>query len=333
MSTTSRTFSDVVSSPNAAARGRVVGGFCVLLTALGWGLNWPATKLLITACPPLSARGVCGIAASLILFGVAIARRESLVVPPGCRLRLGFSALLNVTIWMGGTTASLKWLPAGQAATLAYTMPIWVCLLAWPILGERPSVRHVLAIAMGIGGVATLFGPMILTFNPDSTPGVALALAAAVAFAVGTAHGKARPLPLGPFSLTAWQIGLGSIPLVIAGFTLETPDFAHLSLPAWLALGYTALVSMGLCYVTWFIARGRLSSLAAATGTLLTPVVGVAASALALGEALPPNQLVSLCLVAGGIMLAATAAVRPAGPVRDNSGGGRQARISSRAKR
>ena len=45
----------------------------------------------------------------------------------------------------------------------------------------------------------------------------------------------------------------------------------------WLALGYTAFVSMGACYLLWFAAVRRLTASSAAIGTLLTPVIGVAA--------------------------------------------------------
>src|ERR1700676_2570556 len=118
------------------SKARLIGLACVVFTALGWGLNWPATKFLLTACPPLSARGVSGVVASVLLFGFALSRGESLVVPRHLWGRLAAAGLLNVSAWMGLTTASLLWLPAGQAVTLAYTMPVWAALLAWPMLGD-----------------------------------------------------------------------------------------------------------------------------------------------------------------------------------------------------
>ncbi|HVZ06487.1 DMT family transporter [Rhodopila sp.] len=291
---------------------------CVAFTALGWGLNWPATKLLLAAFPPLSARGVSGCVACLILSVAAMMRRQSLTVPRRDWGWLVLGSLLNVTVWMGGTTASLRWLPAGQAATLAYTMPIWVCLLAWLILRETPRPRHILAIGMGMLGVIVLLGGGRLSPYRHDGPGLALALLSATSFAFGTVQAKARPLGLQPLALTAWQVGLGSIPLGIAGWLWEEPSFRGLPPFGWAVLGYTALVSMGLCYVTWFMARSRLSALGAATGTLLTPVIGVTASALLLGDSLGWSQLVSIGLVGGGILLSAqsTGASRPAGRER-----------------
>ena len=286
------------------ARSRVIGVVCVVVTAFGWGLNWPATKLLLTECPPLSARGVSGLVAGLILAGVALLRGETLVVPRHLWRRLVAAALLNVSAWMGLTTASLLWLPAGQAATLAYTMPVWATLLAWPILRERPAQRQIKAILLGIGGVVILVGGASLRLDPERLPGVALALLAAIFFAFGTVLSKRAPIPIPPIASTAWQVSIGCIPLLGAGLLFEHAHFAALRPIGWIALGYTAFVSMGLCYLLWFSAIRRLKASSAAIGTLLTPVIGVAASTLALGDPLSLTQAASLGLVVAGIVMA-----------------------------
>ncbi len=285
-------------------RVRMVGLACVVLTAFGWGLNWPATKFLLATCPPLSARGVSGLTASGILFLVAAAMGESLAVPRALWGRLAVAAVLNVSAWMGLTTVSLEWLPAGQAATLAYTMPVWTTLLAWPMLGERPAPRQIGAVVLGICGVVILAGSTIFHFDTARLLGVAIALSAAVLFAFGTVLSKRMPIPLPRVALTAWQVFLGCIPLLIAGLVFEQADFAAMPAVGWVALGYTAFVSMGACYLLWFAAVRRLTASTAAIGTLLTPVVGVAASTIALGDELVLSQLVSLALVVVGIALA-----------------------------
>jgi drug/metabolite transporter (DMT)-like permease len=216
--------------------------------------------------------------------------------------RVVVAALLNVSAWMGLTTASMLWLPAGQAATLAYTMPVWVVLLAWPMLSDRPSWRQIVAIALGICGVVALVGTAGLDLDAARWPGIALALTAAVLFAFGTVLSKRNPIPLPRITLTAWQVGIGCLPLLLVGLLFEHPHFAGLPLIGWAGLGYTALVSMGLCYLLWFAAVRRLKPSSAAIGTLLTPVIGVAASSLALGEALTIGQSISLALVVTGIM-------------------------------
>jgi drug/metabolite transporter (DMT)-like permease len=295
---------DTAQTSTGDKKSQILGLVCVVFTALGWGINWPATKFLLTECPPLSARGVAGLVAGLALFGVALSLGETLYVPRHLRGRLLAAALLNVSAWMGLTTASLLWLPAGQAVTLAYTMPIWATSLSWPMLGERPGARQIAAIVLGICGVVILVGSAGLGLDISRLPGIALALSAAGLFAFGTVLSKRIPIPLPGITLTAWQVGIGSLPLLLAGFLLEDANFGALPLVGWVALAYTALVSMGLCYMLWFAAVRRLRASSAAIGTLLTPVVGVAASALALGDPLTINQAVSLALVVAGIVLA-----------------------------
>jgi drug/metabolite transporter (DMT)-like permease len=285
-------------------KARLIGLACVIFTALGWGLNWPATKFLLTTCPPLSARGVAGLVAGAILFAFAASRGEALAVPRHLWGRLAGISLLNVSAWMGLTTASLLWLPAGQAATLAYTMPVWAALLAWPMLGDRPTPRQAAAIVLGIGGVIILVGGVRFRLDAATLPGVALAMAAAGLFAFGTVLSKRMPLPLPRLTLTAWQVFLGCIPLLVAGLLFEETHFDALPVIGWVALAYTAFVSMGLCYLLWFAAVRRLKASSAAIGTLLTPVIGVAASTFALGDPLTMSQALSLGLVVAGIILA-----------------------------
>jgi probable blue pigment (indigoidine) exporter len=60
-----------------------------------------------------------------------------------------------------------------------------------------------------------------------------------------------------------------------------------------------------LAYVTWFRALRLLPAATAATGVLISPVVGVIASALLLGDPLGPRQVAALGLTLTGVGLAA----------------------------
>src|SRR3954468_991050 len=83
------------------SRSRRIGLLCLLVTAVGWGLNWPVMKLLLREWPPLAARGTAGIAAALGLAVLAVLRGERLAVPPRAVPRLLLAAALNVTAWIG----------------------------------------------------------------------------------------------------------------------------------------------------------------------------------------------------------------------------------------
>jgi drug/metabolite transporter (DMT)-like permease len=283
---------------------KLIGVGCLLVTAVGWGLNWPATKFLLAECPPLTARGISGIVASVALASLAASRGETLTVPNHLRWRLMWAAVLNVSAWMGLTTLSLLWLNAGEAATLAYTMPVWTALLAWPVLGERLVPRRIGALVLGICGIVVLVGANGLHIDVAKLPGVAIVLSAALLFALGTVLSKRWRIEMSPVALTAWQVGIGAIPLLAASTVLERPHLLQMPWFGWAALAYTAVASLGICYLTWFAALRRIEAGTAAIGILLTPIVGVVASALTLGEPLQLPQIASLGLVIAGVVLA-----------------------------
>ena len=81
-----------------------------------------------------------GVLGAVLLAALALLRRDSLKVPREIWPRLLTAALLNVTGWMVLMGLALLWLPASEAALIAYTMPVWASIIAWPVLGERPTV-------------------------------------------------------------------------------------------------------------------------------------------------------------------------------------------------
>ncbi|MBW7923805.1 MAG: DMT family transporter [Burkholderiaceae bacterium] len=285
-----------------AASQRAIGIVCLLTTSVGWGLNWPVMKMLLQEWPPLLARGSAGVVAAIGIGALALARGESIAVPAAVVPRLLAAAFVNVFAWMGFSTLSLLWLQAGEAALLVYTMPIWAMLFAWPMLGARPDAAGVAALALGFAGIAVLLGVQGVAVGAQKMPGVLLTLSAAVLFAFGTVVWR-TPLPLAPLAAVAWQVGLGCLPMLAYGLAFEPAPRAS-SAAGWIAMGYMTIVPMGVCYLTWFAALRRVPPQMASMATLLVPVVGVLASALALGEPLGAAQWIALVLTLGGVGLA-----------------------------
>lgn len=278
-----------------------VGLICLVVTSAGWGLNWPVMKLLLREWPPLFARGVAGITAAVVLAFVASRIGERLTVPRELFGRLAVASFVNVFAWMGFTTLSLRWLTAGQGALLVYTMPVWATLLAWPVSGRRPRGRDVAGLAFCLAGIGALFAGSGVALGVERLPGVSFALAAAVLFALGTI--VLQPLALPPFAAVAWQLVLGCTPMVALGIAFEHPRLDALTPTGWTLMTYMTVVPMGVCYLTWFAALRRLPAETAAVATLLTPVVGVAAAAIVLGEPFGVKEIAALALTIGGLAL------------------------------
>src|ERR1700750_1488012 len=94
-------------------RDRSICFLCLGVRAFGGALNWPLMKLLLQQWPPLFARGLAGICASLILAALALSRRQSLGLPPVAIPRLLFPSFTNVFVWMGFSTVAMKFVTVG----------------------------------------------------------------------------------------------------------------------------------------------------------------------------------------------------------------------------
>jgi len=282
---------------------RWAGLVYLLVTATGWALNWPAMKVLLREWPPLFSRGVAGVTAAVLLGIVAVCAGERPRVPREYVPRLLIAACTNVFAWMGFSTLSMKWLSVSEGALLVYTMPIWAMLLAWPLLSRRPSAIEFLALLLGLAGVVVLLGGRGVAFDAGKIAGIAFALLAAVLFALGTVIAR-TPIPVAPISLVAWQVGLGCMPMIVAGLLIEHPDPASLHADGWAVLIYMTLVPMGACYLAWFATLRHLPPQIASIGMLLVPIMGIVAAALALGEPLGWKEALAMALTLSGVALA-----------------------------
>jgi drug/metabolite transporter (DMT)-like permease len=116
--------------PTARARVAPAGLGFLAITSIGWGIAWPITKYLLAELPPLTLRGSTGVIGAILLAALALVRGQSLKVAGEIWPRLLLAALLNVTGWMVLMGLALLWLPASEAALIAYTMPVWASILA-----------------------------------------------------------------------------------------------------------------------------------------------------------------------------------------------------------
>jgi drug/metabolite transporter (DMT)-like permease len=126
---------------------------------------------------------------------------------------------------------------------------------------------------------------------------------AAMLFALGSVLSKRAPLNMPPFAAVVWQIGLGAVPLLV-GMLIERPDLHALDVRGGLALVSSGALANGLGYITWFSALRRLPASLVSIGSLLVPMIGVLASATALGEPLGWREAGALALTLSGVTIA-----------------------------
>jgi len=269
--------------PEASGRGDVSARLMLVLLCLIWGVTWPIMRIALYEVPPLSMRTVTAALGAMTLYAACRFQGRSLHVARARDwLHLTIASLLNIVAFtVFGSFAQLT-AATSRVAILAYTMPIWAVLLAWPLLGERPSRVQTFALMLCIAGLGTLIYPLAET---KIQPGIWLALLTGVSWAAGTVYLKWAQIKADPMGVATWQV---TIAFFITGAFMLTFEgglhFGAADTKALLATASTGFLANGVAYGLWFAIVRRLPAATASLGVLGSPVIGVVASMLILGE-------------------------------------------------
>jgi drug/metabolite transporter (DMT)-like permease len=291
-------------SIDATARLMLVG------VSLAWGLTWPALKIALDEIPPFSMRvGTCAIGASA-LFGLALLQRRPLQIRGAtARIHLVIAGCLNVAIFSVATAFAQLATTTSRVAVLAYTMPIWAALFARPVLGERLDPMRGFSLLLCMAGLTVLLYPLL---GSNDVIGLALALVTAVTWAAGTVYLKWARIEADPMALAAWQVTVAFIATAVGLLLVEgSPHLWPAPPRSLLALIFAGLAGSAIAYLLWFEVVRRLPAMTASLGVLGSPVVGVIASVLVLGERPTLADVIGFTLI-----LAAAACVLLAPPTR-----------------
>lgn len=281
-------------------------------TVAVWGTNWPIMKVGLEMITPFwfaLSRVVLG---CLVLFAVLAALRK-LQLPRRSDLPLVFSVGgLQVAVFLVAINLALPAVGAGRSAILAYTTPLWVVPGALLLLGERLRPLKLAGLLLGLLGIAILFNPAAFDWSdPEQRWGNALLMLAALASALAILHVRSRNWHGTPLQLAPWQL-LVAIPPLLAGALLLEADWRPQ--PSWslaLILLYNGVLATGFCYWGSFTVTRSLPAISTSLGFLGVPMIGVASSALALGEPLSASVLGGLLAILGCLALVNLADLGP----------------------
>ena len=102
---------------------------------------------------------------------------------------------------------ALAAMPLAETVTLFYTAPLFICLLSWPVLGERVGISRWIAIATGMGGVVIMMRPGAELFRTISVLPVLAALSYAAMTMLTRKLGLRETFPKNTF----FYLGFGTV--------------------------------------------------------------------------------------------------------------------------
>ncbi|MDO9394855.1 MAG: DMT family transporter [Methylotenera sp.] len=267
----------------------------LFVLTLIWGYNWVVMKLAVQYASPFQFAALRTFLGALILFLVIFLTKRPLALKEfptmlalGLLQTVGFTGLLIWALVEGG---------AGKTAVLTYTMPFWVMLFAWPMLGEKVQGWQWLAVVFALFGMVLIFDPLHIKADGFS---MFLALCSGVSWAISAIiskklHKRAPHLDL--LNLTAWPMLLGSIPIIAIALILPAPPIQWTSTFI-LTVLFNVILSGCLAWVLWLYALQRLQAGVASMASMLAPVIGVLAAWLQLNELPDTYELIGMVFIA-----------------------------------
>jgi drug/metabolite transporter (DMT)-like permease len=289
---------NAVARPLDAAAAALAVALC-----LSWGFNQVAVKLALPEIPPLiqaafrSTFGALIVVAWARMRGVKLMEADGTLVPgviAGVLFGLEFLLIYRGLVWTSASRASL----------FIYTAPFMVVIGArWFLPGDHFDRWQWIGLLLSFAGIAVAFG-VPTPGGAQQLVGDLMMVLAGAAWAATTLVIKASSLVRTSYEKVLLYQLIVSAPMLafwaqIFGERVTEP-------PSAVALGsllYQTLWVASFTFLAWFALVQRYSASRLSVFTFLTPLFGVAAGHVVLGDPLTPAFAMAVALVVAGLVL------------------------------
>lgn len=270
-----------------------------------WGLNFVVMKLALRDFGPMLL-GALRFAAASLPFLLWLPRPRlpwRFIAGYGFAQGLGQFGFLFLGLKLG--------MPAGMASVVMQTQAFFTILLAAPLLGERATRWQWLGLGVALAGLLVI-GSAHGTGPGDMTvAGFVLTLSAAFMWASSNlvARRAAARNRYDALPFIAWSSLFPIVPFLVMAVLLEggpqavAGQLTRASWTGWAGVAYLALLATLLSYTLWTRLLQRHAAARVAPFSLLVPVVGLLAAALALKELPTTLQWLGTCGVLLGLIV------------------------------
>jgi drug/metabolite transporter (DMT)-like permease len=295
---------ETVGVTTGPSRIQTLGG--PALFVLLWSTGFVGAKYGLPYAEPFTFLSVRLVVAAALLAVLAVVLRSAGMPSRPQYGRAAVAGLLLHAGYLGGVFYAISLgIPAGVSAVVVSLQPVLTAVLASRVLGERPSARQWLGLALGVAGVALVVGPGVLaagSAEPLSPAGLIACLVALASGTLGTVyqkrHGDGIPLVWG----TAVQYAAASAALFAVAAATETMTI-HWTTEFVVAFVWLVVVlSLGAVLLLLLLLRRGTAAGVSSLYYLVPPATAVEAYLL-FGERVSGLSLLGIGVTALGVAL------------------------------
>lgn len=290
----------------------------LLTLSLFWGGTFLFAAVAIKGWPAGAGNGMPPLTVVLIRVCVAaltlllLLRLMGVAMPSGRRVWLAFlgMGLLNNVIPFSLIFWGQSQLPvsvaAGLASILNATTPLFTVMVAHVLTADEKATPHkVLAILVGLAGVAAMIGADAISQLGASVAGQLACLGAAFTYAFASLFGRRfKALGVSPMQTAFGQVTASALMMLPIVGLLEPPWIsATPGVIPLLAVVVMGVVSTALAYILFFQILASAGATNLMLVTFLIPVSGILLGWAVLGEALKPQHFLGMAAIGASLAL------------------------------
>jgi drug/metabolite transporter (DMT)-like permease len=267
-----------------------------------WASAFVPSRVIATSAPPLWILAARFLVAGVLLVAVACGAR--LRWPRDAR-SWGFAAaygLLANATYLGLNYEALRHLSSGMGAIIASTHPVLLAVLAPFLLGERLTARKAAGIVLGFLGVLVAMHARAASSTARPAD-VLLSGAGVLAMVIATIVFKRARIATHLLVVNAISMVAAALVMLPCAILFEAAPHVVIAPQLVISFAYLVVVlSIGATLLWfWILSHGEASRVSAFY--FLTPLFGIAAGAILLGERLYVLDGIGLLVVVAGIAL------------------------------
>ena len=242
------------------------------------------------------------ISSTTLLFLLALFRRASLRIKRSDIPSLLGIGVIGVAFERVSYSYSVYLTTATMAAILYYMYPVFVTIIASIKLKEKITHKEILAIALAIVGVALV----VKVYDPSAFSanllGILLGLGAGVGFVFYFLLTQKLRTRYAAWTLTAFGDGVAAL-LLLPAVYVSLPQMAYYPWQLWVLIFAIAWILSLFAYVIYSYALKYVKASKGSVLSVLEPLSAAIYSAVLLGEALQPLQILGIALSLTGVIL------------------------------
>jgi drug/metabolite transporter (DMT)-like permease len=262
------------------------------------------TKVALSDFEPLTLGLLRFVIAAIILNLILLISGQFRSISRKNRLTVIFLGLLIAPINQGFFLFGLELTTPGHSALMFSMTPLFVYILAIPILSEKFYPGKMAGILIALAGVIIILLDRNITVEPKFYWGDLLIMVAVIAWALYIVLGKKLVAELGSIVAYSYSITAGMfLFLPMGAHSAAAADFMQPSLIAWAGLLYIAVLTTSTAFPLWYWALKYMEASRLSIYMYIQTILATFWSYIFLSEELTLNFILGGITILAGVFI------------------------------